>query len=474
MLWFAFKFVPLNHWKQPTRTAISKRVVVICFQICTFEPLETTIKHKELNDRKLWFAFKFVPLNHWKQQNPSYCLKLYSCDLLSNLYLWTIGNNFILGDGCHYAVVICFQICTFEPLETTRIVKYSAYVALWFAFKFVPLNHWKQQQEEFHRPLRVVICFQICTFEPLETTHRDININVVVLWFAFKFVPLNHWKQHQISIHNITFSCDLLSNLYLWTIGNNKTHHIALNLTVVICFQICTFEPLETTMYERQLGDQWLWFAFKFVPLNHWKQHKGKFVEFFLCCDLLSNLYLWTIGNNTKKLSNRFITLWFAFKFVPLNHWKQHENTAILNTIRCDLLSNLYLWTIGNNKIDTGCIPTLVVICFQICTFEPLETTHEEKKSYYFPLWFAFKFVPLNHWKQQSNSSSEETSVVICFQICTFEPLETTANRSVPNTRKLWFAFKFVPLNHWKQPNINNYLFINYLVIQKGEKTCFQ
>ena len=67
-----------------------------------------------------------------------------------------------------------------------------------------------------------------------------------------------------------------------------------------------------------------------------------------------------------------------------------------------------------------------VVICFQISIFEPLETTLRELAGEAVPLWFAFKLVSLNHWKQHSLHSIGATSVVICFQISIFEPLETT------------------------------------------------
>ena len=45
-------------------------------------------------------------------------------------------------------VVICFQISIFEPLETTQERVYALEQQLWFAFKLVSLNHWKQRQAE--------------------------------------------------------------------------------------------------------------------------------------------------------------------------------------------------------------------------------------------------------------------------------------------------------------------------------------
>ena len=168
-----------------------------------------------------------------------------------------------------------------------------------------------------------MIYFQICIFEPLETTPAEPNGEDV--------------------------SCDLLSNLYLWTIGNNLTECNSINGR--------------------------LWFTFKFVSLNHWKQPACPVIRSFLCCDLLSNLYLWTIGNNQNKRICRAAPLWFTFKFVSLNHWKQLPALEAVPALRCDLLSNLYLWTIGNNAHI--CLISLAL------------------------LWFTFKFVSLNHWKQQ-------------------------------------------------------------------------
>ena len=159
----------------------------------------------------LWFAFKLVSLNHWKQQSFRY--------------------------PCQYGVVICFQISIFEPLETARPQIIPLPTELWFAFKLVSLNHWKQQALSDMRTRLVVICFQISIFEPLETAQQLFQWIKIMLWFAFKLVSLNHWKQ--------------LSR-----------------------YRSCI--PL-------------LWFAFKLVSLNHWKQHCNPFEFVTECCDLLSN-----------------------------------------------------------------------------------------------------------------------------------------------------------------------------------------
>ena len=133
--------------------------------------------------------------------------------------------------------MICFQISIFEPLETTRKGALSIKIRLWFAFKLVSLNHWKQLCCLWHNSILVVICFQISIFEPLETTVFPIRNEVSGLWFAFKLVSLNHWKQ-----------------LASW---NN---------------------------FIRAL----LWFAFILVSLNHWKQQSFAPGITGTCCDLLS------------------------------------------------------------------------------------------------------------------------------------------------------------------------------------------
>ena len=160
-------------------------------------------------------------------------------------------------------VVICFQISIFEPLETTKALRASCPCQLWFAFKLVSLNHWKQLYARSREILSVVICFQISIFEPLETTPIEGASSALQLWFAFKLVSLNHWKQH--------------------------TAPIIYTAKVVICFQISIFEPLETTLFWLLRQAIQLWFAFKLVSLNHWKQRYLLISRNKYCCDLLSN-----------------------------------------------------------------------------------------------------------------------------------------------------------------------------------------
>ena len=75
--------------------------------------------------------------------------------------------------------MICFQISIFEPLETADTIEVEAVNELWFAFKLVSLNHWKQQRTFAIGNQKVVICFQISIFEPLETAIDKVEIRIV-------------------------------------------------------------------------------------------------------------------------------------------------------------------------------------------------------------------------------------------------------------------------------------------------------
>ena len=159
--------------------------------------------------------------------------------------------------------MICFQISIFEPLKTAKVLLISLMNWLWFAFKLVSLNHWKQPSNLYSIQTNVVICFQISIFEPLKTAFSIMLGQHFLLWFAFKLVSLNHWKQ-----------------LFNYVIRTSF---------VVICFQISIFEPLKTALTLKNIKRMKLWFAFKLVSLNHWKQRDASADMTRNCCDLLSN-----------------------------------------------------------------------------------------------------------------------------------------------------------------------------------------
>ena len=159
--------------------------------------------------------------------------------------------------------MICFQISIFEPLNTASDIKLPMMKALWFAFKLVSLSHWIQRKGGLNHGNRVVICFQISIFEPLNTASLHIHPSENQLWFAFKLVSLSHWIQHKVAA--------VMSEI------------------VVICFQISIFEPLNTADATQPNAPKTLWFAFKLVSLSHWIQRNLCRHSNRQCCDLLSN-----------------------------------------------------------------------------------------------------------------------------------------------------------------------------------------
>ena len=147
----------------------------------------------------------------------------------------------------------------------------------------------------------------------------------------------------------------------------------------MICFQISIFEPLNTAIHDLQCPHGALWFAFKLVSLSHWIQ-----------------LFVMVMEN------------------------------------KC------------------------VVICFQISIFEPLNTASFKSVLCIDMLWFAFKLVSLSHWIQPNLFGEYLYLVVICFQISIFEPLNTASFSQLQRCNSLWFAFKLVSLSHWIQRNTGN------------------
>ena len=200
--------------------------------------------------------------------------------------------------------MICFHFSIFEPLETTPTVCLPQEHQLWFAFILVSLNHWKQPSPSLPEPFPVVICFHFSIFEPLETTGLERCSGEVKLWFAFILVSLNHWKQHEKE-----------------PLGN---------YSVVICFHFSIFEPLETTLGASLQFICGLWFAFILVSLNHWKQPNlgNQTRENVVICFHFS-IFEPLETTNYKELG-KYLTLWFAFILVSLNHWKQLVDCFIL------------------------------------------------------------------------------------------------------------------------------------------------
>ena len=139
--------------------------------------------------------------------------------------------------------MIRFQICIFDILNTAptrpifscRSCDSLSNLYLWH-IKYSLLL-------QYQMDLWVVIRFQICIFDILNTAYNSIRI--------------------------FSFRCDSLSNLYLWHIKYSGDKCQLDLFFVVIRFQICIFDILNTAEFYRPFIKRQLWFAFKFVSLTY-------------------------------------------------------------------------------------------------------------------------------------------------------------------------------------------------------------
>ena len=164
MLWFAWKYLPL--WYQQQRLSkggvvlnscdlleniylcginnnqhvvyLTQILVVICLKISTFVVSTTTCGLCDYSAGQLWFAWKYLPL--WYQQQLCFIPRngRPCCDLLENIYLCGINNNFNIPAKLAPPVVICLKISTFVVSTTTECVCGRYWNPLWFACKYIP------------------------------------------------------------------------------------------------------------------------------------------------------------------------------------------------------------------------------------------------------------------------------------------------------------------------------------------------
>ena len=175
----------------------------------------------------MWFAWKYLPLWYQQQRNCILIRGNIRCDLLENIYLCGINNNF------H----------TFVDFHTV----------LWFAWKYLPLWYQQQPSSVFISSSPVVICLKISTFVVSTTTRKGWSAGYCPLWFAWKYLPL--WYQQQLIV--VAKTAD----------------------AVVICLKISTFVVSTTTKNNEIAIKISLWFAWKYLPL--WYQQQ------LILCNLL-------------------------------------------------------------------------------------------------------------------------------------------------------------------------------------------
>ena len=104
------------------------------------------------------------------------------------------------------------------------------------------------------------------------------------------------------------------------------------------------------------------------------------------CCDLLENLYLCGIYNNSNLISVTKEPVVICLKICTFVVSITTADGAQKTAVCCDLLENLYLCGIYNNDVSPQIIDALVVICLKICTFVVSITTLERTFAHQFQL----------------------------------------------------------------------------------------
>ena len=168
---------------------------------------------------------------------------------------------------------------------------------MWIAFIFISLTYQKQFTIMVRYNYLVVNCFHFYIFDISETVEKQS-------------LPT-------------TFSCELLSFLYLWHIRNSLILFFFVFFIVVNCFHFYIFDISETVKLAVKRGLDMLWIAFIFISLTYQKQCTQPKKERHFCCELLSFLYLWHIRNSILLLCPLLLGLWIAFIFISLTYQKQ-------------------------------------------------------------------------------------------------------------------------------------------------------
>ena len=168
---------------------------MICLKIRTFVVSATTNFYINAKIKRLWFAWKFVPLWYQQQLSIVYCLILSGCDLLENSYLCGISNNMMVLLMMMLIVVICLKIRTFVVSATTtpRFMRLPTRCDLLENSYLCGISN--NILSRYQRIKGVVICLKIRTFVVSATTRNKVRF--------------------------VSIRCDLLENSYLCGISNN-------------------------------------------------------------------------------------------------------------------------------------------------------------------------------------------------------------------------------------------------------------
>ena len=198
--------------------------------------------------------------------------------------------------------------------------------------------------------------------------------------------------------------CVLLSKLYLCRRIYSNHYQWCVAYQVVYCFQNCIFVGEFTANQLISIPAQGLCIAFKIVSLQENLQPCGTNTWPTLRCVLLSKLYLCRriyseIGGDPKVL-----VLCIAFKIVSLQENLQPLPRRQPSPSGCVLLSKLYLcrriYSIKSHFLEQ----IFVVYCFQNCIFVGEFTASPNFRDRQAWLCIAFKIVSLQENLQQRSA----------------------------------------------------------------------
>ena len=98
-----------------------------------------------------------------------------------------------------------------------------------------------------------------------------------------------------------------------------------------------------------------------------------------ISCDLLENIYLCGINNNSNSFCLPFAGVVICLKIsIFVASTTTIKSIGLVHT-RCDLLENIYLCGINNNLLFEVKHPSPVVICLKISTFVVSTTTQNKR-----------------------------------------------------------------------------------------------
>ena len=115
------------------------------------------------------------------------------------------------------------------------------------------------------------------------------------------------------------------------------------------------------------------------------------------CHYYASSLYLWHIKYSFLLISTKPARVVIRFQICIFDILIQHHPASKDFIVGCDSLSNLYLWHIKYSRKVIFPSSPCVVIRFQVCIFDILNTAMANLFNPAYMLWFAFKFVSLTY-----------------------------------------------------------------------------